>query len=77
MAKELSFYGSTCTKDCSGHDAGWKWRRVNPQSTVISHSPSFVAGTVIRDIQVRNGTNLIGTAARDKKTGRFEKIQRN
>lgn len=76
MAKDLSFYGSQCTRDCSGHDAGWKWRRNNPQSTVKSSSPSFISGTVIRDLQSRNGTNLIGTAARNNKTGRFEKIQR-
>lgn len=70
----LSFYGSRCTKDCSGHDAGWKWRRANPNATVQTRSNSFLSGTVIRDIQAAQGTNLIGTVARNIKTGRFQKI---
>lgn len=75
MAKSnLSFYGSSCTKDCSGHDAGWKWRRSNPNATVQSASPSFVSGTVIRDLQSLQGKNLIGTVARNTQTGKFQKI---
>lgn len=75
MAKSnLSFYGSSCTRDCSGHDAGWKWRRNNPNAPVISASPSFISGTVIRDLQSSQGKNLIGTVARNVNTGKFQKI---
>ena len=45
---ELAFHGSQCTKDCSGHRAGYKWSLdhggvSNPQSP----SPSFVKGSNI------------------------------
>lgn len=70
----LSFYGSSCTKDCSGHDAGWKWRRNNPNAVVQSPSPSFISGTVVRDMQTLQGKNLIGTVARNVNTGKFQKI---
>jgi hypothetical protein len=44
--KELTFLGSPCTKDCSGHRAGYHWykqKRVNPQS----RSPSFNKGAAL------------------------------
>ena len=65
MASNLNFYGSRCTKDCSGHDAGWKWRRSNPTSTIQTRSPSFLNGAVIRDMQTAQGKNLIGTVAKE------------
>lgn len=75
MAKpNLSFYGSSCTRDCSGHDAGWKWRKNNPNAIVQSSSPSFISGTAIRDLQTLQGKNLIGTVARNMLTGKFQKI---
>ena len=45
---ELTFHGSQCTKDCSGHKAGYAWSAArggvqNP----ASHSPSFVKGSNI------------------------------
>jgi hypothetical protein len=43
---ELSFHGSPCTKDCSGHRAGYAWykrKRKNPNS----HSQSFNNGAAI------------------------------
>ena len=45
---ELTFHGSTCTKDCSGHRAGYQWSLnrggvQNPQSA----SQSFVNGSNI------------------------------
>lgn len=76
MASNYSFYGSPCTKNCSGHDAGWKWRRNNPNATVQSASPSFIAGTVIRDTQSNQGKNLIGTVARNNSTGLFTSINK-
>jgi len=74
MASNLTFYGSSCTKDCTGHNAGWKWRKANPNSTIRTNSTSFLNGAVIRDIQSTQGTNLIGTVARNIQTGRFQKI---
>jgi hypothetical protein len=43
---ELSFLGSPCTKDCSGHRAGYEWflrKRRNPNSW----SPSFNKGAAL------------------------------
>jgi len=43
---ELSFHGSPCTKDCSGHRAGYEWykrKRRNP----ASRSQSFNNGAAI------------------------------
>ena len=43
---ELQFRGSECTKDCSGHRAGYEWwqrNRRDPQSW----SPSFNKGAAI------------------------------
>lgn len=44
--RELTFLGSQCTKDCSGHRAGYQWfqrRRQQPQS----RSPSFNKGAAL------------------------------
>jgi hypothetical protein len=43
---ELSFKGSPCTVDCSGHRAGYEWwlrKRRNP----MSWSPSFNKGAAL------------------------------
>jgi hypothetical protein len=43
---ELDFLGSPCTKDCSGHRAGYRWykqKQRNPQS----RSPSFNKGAAL------------------------------
>jgi len=43
---ELTFKGSECTKDCSGHRAGYEWwlrKRKNP----MSWSPSFNKGAAL------------------------------
>ena len=40
---ELNFLGSQCTKDCSGHRAGYEWYR-RKQQTPNSRSPSFNKG---------------------------------
>lgn len=74
MPKGLSFYGSKCTKDCSGHDAGYKWRKSHQSDTVKTRSPSFLSGTVIRDLHKTQGRNPIGTMARNIATGKFQKI---
>jgi hypothetical protein len=45
---ELSFLGSECTKDCSGHRAGYKWSKdrggVDGNSP---YSPSFNKGAAL------------------------------
>lgn len=43
---ELTFHGSQCTKDCSGHRAGYEWykRKGRPP---LSKSPSFNKGAAI------------------------------
>jgi hypothetical protein len=46
---ELSFLGSQCTKDCSGHRAGYEWsaRKGNIQAN-SPYSPSFNKGAALR-----------------------------
>jgi hypothetical protein len=42
----LWFKGSRCTKDCSGHKAGYEWYKIN-QRVPNSHSQSFNNGARI------------------------------
>ena len=43
---ELQFLGSQCTKDCSGHRAGYEWsRRKGGQVAQSPFSPSFNKGS--------------------------------
>ena len=46
-ATGLTFKGSPCTKDCSGHEAGYKWSRHRGGVTAMSRSPSFDKGAAI------------------------------
>ena len=41
---ELTFKGSPCTKDCSGHRAGYEWSRRKGGVDAASWSPSFNKG---------------------------------
>lgn len=43
---ELSFLGSQCTKDCSGHRAGYAWYKQNGRQPT-SWSPSFNKGAAL------------------------------
>lgn len=45
---ELTFKGSQCTKDCSGHRAGYDWTIRNPGRIPNSGSNSFNKGAAIR-----------------------------
>lgn len=49
--RELSFLGSPCTKDCSGHRAGYYWSAAKGGADAASWSPSFNKGAWLR----RNG----------------------
>jgi hypothetical protein len=44
---ELTFHGSQCTKDCSGHKAGYAWSQARGGVAANSHSPSFNKGADI------------------------------
>lgn len=44
---ELDFMGSPCTKDCSGHRAGYQWSRARGGVQAASWSPSFNNGAAI------------------------------
>ena len=44
---ELEFMGSTCTKDCSGHKAGYKWSLDRGGTQPSSNSASFNKGAAI------------------------------
>jgi len=45
---ELSFLGSQCTKDCSGHRAGYAWSQINNPKIPNSWSPSFNKGAALQ-----------------------------
>ena len=45
---ELSFLGSPCTKDCSGHRAGYYWSAARGNKTANSWSQSFNNGAGLR-----------------------------
>ena len=45
---ELSFLGSECTKDCSGHRAGYAWsKRKGLKQGNSPYSPSFNKGAAL------------------------------
>ena len=45
---ELTFMGmSQCTKDCSGHKAGYAWSKAHGGANAASWSPSFNKGAEI------------------------------
>jgi len=44
---ELNFLGSECTKDCSGHRAGYAWSK-QKQRVPNSHSQSFNNGAALQ-----------------------------
>lgn len=47
--KELNFLGSTCTRDCSGHRAGYAWSQARGGVKVPnSWSPSFNKGAKLQ-----------------------------
>ena len=46
---ELSFLGSTCTRDCSGHRAGYAWSKARAGAKVpMSRSSSFNNGAALQ-----------------------------
>jgi hypothetical protein len=71
IINELTYQGSPCTKDCSGHKAGDMWARkkgINNTADCNSHSSSFNNGCAI-------GVNNTGKRAfaRNEK-GRFVSV---
>jgi hypothetical protein len=55
ILSELTFGGSRCTKDCSGHKAGYRWALRKGRISSGSQSPSFDAGTKIAAAQLKTG----------------------
>ena len=58
---ELDFQGSPCTKDCSGHTAGYAWAKKPGKKDCNSKNASFNAGCNIAKKQAapKNSTNNI------------------
>lgn len=57
LLSELTFNGSQCTKDCSGHRAGYAWAMRNRgQRPSNSRSSSFNKGTKIAVDQIKTRT---------------------
>lgn len=55
IINELTFGGSRCTKDCSGHKAGYRWALRKNANSANSKSPSFNAGVKIGGAQLQTG----------------------
>lgn len=72
LLNELTFHGSTCTKDCSGHRAGWMWAKKHPGRATTNRAthPSFNNGV---DIGNRLSTTIMMPGIRGEK-GRFVKF---
>jgi hypothetical protein len=72
LLTELTFHGSQCTKDCSGHRAGWAWAKEHPNrvSTNQKTHPSFNNGV---DIQRARPKVVMMPGIRGEK-GRFVKF---
>ena len=51
---EATFQGQTCTKDCSGHNAGYQWAKKHPNRGCDAKSSSFKAGCEIVKAQTAN-----------------------
>jgi len=71
---ELTFHGRQCTKDCSGHTAGYQYQKKfkkNPPSH-SPHSPSFNGGVAVAVNHDEKGINTISTGVRGDK-GKFVK----
>lgn len=70
----LTFEGSHCTKDCSGHRAGYIWQTTHQGQQSVSKSSSFNNGAMIRNNLVSKGLNPITPAPRNTQTGQFQKF---
>ena len=70
ILSELSFHGRKCTKDCSGHSAGYKWaKEKNASHACHSTNSSFNSGCEIARNQIASG-NITRPKVRDER-GRF------
>ena len=72
LLNELTFHGSQCTKDCSGHRAGWAWATKYPNRPTTNRAThiSFNNGVDIRNAH----SKMITPAIRGAK-GRFVKFE--
>lgn len=73
LLNELTFHGSQCTKDCSGHRAGWAWGKKYPNRATTNRAthPSFNNGV---DIANAN-TKVVMMPSIRGAGGRFVKFQ--
>ena len=57
QVNELDFLGSQCTKDCSGHRAGYAWSKARGGVDANSpFSPSFNKGAAIGKTELMKAT---------------------
>ena len=54
LLAELTFQGSQCTKDCSGHMAGYRWTMNKNATSCQSQNASFNKGCNIAIAQKNN-----------------------
>ena len=75
ILEQLTYFGSPCTQDCSGHKAGRTWElKKNKNTRANTPSNSFNNGTEIAIKHKKAGTqNQISGGIR--KNGKFAKFQ--
>ncbi len=69
ILNELTFAGSRCTKDCSGHKAGYRLALRKGATGANSKSPSFNKGAAIAGNQMQSG--LVRSPKIRDERGRF------
>lgn len=74
----LTFYGSPCTQDCSGHIAGYKWAKkkalTKKPHPMDPRTPSFNNGVGIGAAHQEIGRHPISTGIRGQK-GQYQKFK--
>lgn len=74
ILKELTFHGRPCTKDCSGHKAGYNWEKTkikNVRQTTPSNS--FNNGTEIAANSRNPTTGYVPPVSIRGNNGQFQK----
>lgn len=69
IINELTFAGSRCTKDCSGHKSGFRWAMRKGMNSCNSNSQSFSNGCRIAGAYQAKGLKVSPKVRDDK--GRF------
>ena len=68
LLNERSFMGSPCTKDCSGHRAGYAWSKARGGKRAASWSPSFNKGAALAMKPRKKVTRMVNKKLKNSAT---------